>query len=732
MARRVRSRRIEPKFAGAGSHGEAPDGDGRARKSRFRKSEKRRPAGRKSARGRRRRKPILRRLFGGTIYWLFVLCLWAGIAGAGLVAYYAAELPGASEWRVPDRPPNIQIVAVDGQLIGNRGDTGGESVDIALLPAHVTNAVIAIEDRRFRSHFGVDPVGLGRAVARNVFAGGVVQGGSTLTQQLAKNMFLTQERSLRRKVQEVVLALWLETKFSKDEILEMYLNRVYFGNGAYGIDAAARRYFDIEPTELNIGQAAILAGVLPAPSRYAPNRNPEAAQKRAALVLTAMADQGFITAAQAAEFRANPPQAGSFQLSRSGNYIADWVQEVLPFHIGSVEQDIVVETTVDLTLQALAERALAQTLDEEGEKYNVGEGGMVVVDGTGAVRAMVGGRSYADSQFNRAVNAKRQPGSSFKPFVYLTAIEKFGYRPDTIMIDEPVTFDDDWTPKNYDEQYRGPVSLKQALALSVNTVAAQLADQVGPEAVVQTAKRMGINSPLAANPSIALGTSEVTLLEMTGAYAPFSNGGYAVLPFVIQRVRSPQGDVIFERSGSGPTRVISLESVALMNDMLQATVEVGTGSRADIPGWPSGGKTGTSQEFRDAWFIGYTSNLTAGVWVGNDSNAPTERASGANVPAMIWAKFMRDAHTGVPVAQLPGADLVPYLMAQPAPGSQFSGWGAFARAATPEEQAANEARMRNCILNRSPDCARNVAPVVVQPQQPQRERGGFFRRLFGG
>jgi penicillin-binding protein 1A len=732
MARRERSR-IEPKFAGAGAEGLALGPEDRAAAGskgvRPKKGEKRRKAGRRNGRAeKRRRRSLPRRILRNTFYWAVILCLWVGIAGAGLVAYYAAELPGASEWRVPDRPPNIQIVAIDGQLIGNRGDTGGESVSIGVLPPYAPNAVIAIEDRRFRSHFGVDPMGLARAVAENVFAGGVVQGGSTLTQQLAKNMFLTPERSLKRKVQEVVLALWLETKYSKDQILEMYLNRVYFGNGAYGIDAAARRYFDIEPSELTLKQAALLAGVLPAPSRYAPNRNPEAAQQRASLVLAAMAEEGYITDAQATEARQQPVEAASYQLSRSGNYIADWVQDVLPFHVGAVEQDIVVETTVDLNLQDMAERALTETLEEEGEKYNVSEGGMVVVDGTGAVRAMVGGRAYADSQFNRAVDAKRQPGSAFKPFVYLTAIEKLGYRPDTIMLDEPVTFGE-WTPHNYDNQYRGPVPLKQALALSINTVAAQLADQVGPEAVVQAAKRMGINSPLAANPSIALGTSEVTLLELTGAYAPFSNGGYAVLPFVIQRVRTPRGDVLFERSGSGPSRVISLESVALMNDMLQATVETGTGSRADLPGWPTGGKTGTSQSYRDAWFIGYTANLTAGVWVGNDSNEPTKRASGANVPAKIWSKFMVEAHRGVPVAQLPGADLVPYLLAQPAPGSQFQGWG-FAEA-SPAEQADNEARMRNCILNRSADCA--LEAPTAQPQRRDRSGpGGFFRRLFGG
>jgi penicillin-binding protein 1A len=283
-----------------------------------------------------------------------------------------------------------------------------------------------------------------------------------------------------------------------------------------------------------------------------------------------------------------------------------------------------------------------------------------------------------------------------------------------------VTFGN-WSPKNSNGKYRGQVTLKEALALSINTVAAQLADQVGPEAIVQTAKRMGINSPLAANPSIALGTSEVTLLELTGAYAPFANGGYAVAPFVIQRIRTPEGDVLFERSGSGLGRVASIETVALMNDMLAATVEMGTGTRAALPGWPSGGKTGTSQNFRDAWFIGYTANLTAGVWVGNDSNAPTKHASGANLPAMIWSKFMTRAHEGVPVAQLPGSDLVPTLLGQ-APTGQ--GWG-FA-AASPQEQAANEARMREWILNRGSE----------QPQyRPQDERGGpggFFRRLFGG
>jgi penicillin-binding protein 1A len=648
-----------------------------------------------------------------------VLCIWAGIAAAGLVGYYAMQLPGASEWKVPDRPPNVQILAVDGTLIGNRGDTGGEQVRIEQLPPHVPNAVIAIEDRRYRSHFGIDPIGLTRAVAKNFTAGGVVEGGSTLTQQLAKNMFLTPERSLKRKVQEVVLAVWLETKYSKDQILEMYLNRVYFGAGAYGIDAAARRYFDRDASELTLPQAAMLAGLLPAPSTYAPNKNPEAARARAALVLAAMEEQGYITAEDEALARDKPAQAASEHMTRSENYVADWVMDVLPFHLASIEQDVVVETTVDLDLQEDAERALVGTLETEGKTFGASEAALVAVDGTGALRAMVGGRSYAASQFNRAVDAKRQPGSTFKPFVYLTAIERLGLRPDTVRVDQPVTFGK-WSPKNSNDKYRGPVTLTTALAASINTVAAQLAYEVGPQAVVDTARRMGINSPLAPNPSIALGTSEVSLLEITGAYAPFANGGYAVMPFVIQRIRTPDGDVLFERQGSGLGQVASIESVAMINAMLQAAVDSGTATKAAIPGWQVAGKTGTGQDYRDAWFIGYTANLTAGVWVGNDSNAPMKRVYGGTLPAAIWQAFMTKAHEGVPVAQLPGTELMPMLAA--APAEQEGGILGVARAGG-SEAAQNEALMRNRLLNRGSE-------DVVVVQEAPRERRGFFRRLF--
>ena len=705
MAGKKRGDRVEPRFG--------EDGGGLRAEARSAKGSRRKPAkrGRKARRGGG---------FAGTarriFYWGFVAGIWGAIAVAGLVAYYAAELPRMNTWKVPERPPNIQILAVDGTLIGNRGDTGGETVRLSQLPKHVPNAVIAIEDRRFRSHFGVDPLGIIRVAFKNFTAQRVVGGGSTITQQLAKNLFLTPDQTLKRKVQEVVLAVWLETKYTKDEILEMYLNRVYFGAGAYGIDAAARRYFDRDATKLSIGQAAMLAGLLPAPSYYAPNRNPDAARRRAELVLEAMRDAGFITAAQAEAAEKAPAAVASLAMSRSENYVADWIMEVLPYHTGTVDRDIVVETTIDPVLQAAADKALTEGLDTEGKKYGVSQGALVALDGTGAVRAMVGGRSYAKSQFNRAADARRQPGSAFKPFVYLTALQA-GMRPDTIRVDEPKQLGN-WSPDNYSKKYRGPVSLKTALSLSINTIAAELAYELTPEAVVKTARIMGINSPLAPNPSIALGTSEVSLLELTGAYAPFANGGYSAQPYAIQRIRTTQGEVLFERQGSGVAQIISIENVAMMNDMLRATMEVGTGKKAQIEGWPAAGKTGTSQDYRDAWFVGYTANLTAGVWLGNDSNAPTERATGGSLPAIIWSKFMTPAHKGVPVAELPGADILPQLMAQGDPygGRQNGG----------DERAANEQRMREWILNRGSEGRRVFRPV------PARERRGFFQRLFGG
>jgi penicillin-binding protein 1A len=675
-----RAKRVEPRWGGAlaGLHltpEDRPAAPPAGRRGRQRKAAAGKGSGRRAGArsGHRRRRPSSFRLIRRTFYWGTVLALWALIGAIGLVAWYGLQLPHASTWAVPERPPNVRILSASGELIGHRGETAGEAVRLADLPRHLGDAVIAIEDRRFRSHFGLDPVGLARAATRNLMAMRLVEGGSTITQQLAKNLFLTPERSFERKVQELVLALWLEARYSKDAILEMYLNRVYFGAGAYGVDAAARRYYDRPASELTLAQSAVLAGLLRAPSFYAPDRHPDRAAARAATVLAVMAEEGLITPAAARAAAESPARVIREHLGRSENYVADWIMDQLPAYVGAVGQDIVVETTIDLALQRAAERALVEALEAEGERYNVGQGALVAIDGTGAVRALVGGRAYAESQFNRATQARRQPGSAFKPFVYLTALEQ-GLRPDDVRTDGPVAIGN-WRPENYSRDYRGPVTLREALAQSLNTVAARLTAEVGPANVARTAQRLGINSPLNANATIALGTSEVSPLELTAAYASFANGGFAVHPQAISRIRTADGKVIFERAGLGIDRVVSLEHVAQMNDMLRATLERGTGRRAAIPGWPAAGKTGTSQAFRDAWFVGYTANLTAGVWVGNDSGAVTNRAAGSNLPASIWSRFMAEAHRDVPVAALPGSGLAaaPVLAAAPASGAQQDG-----------------------------------------------------------
>jgi penicillin-binding protein 1A len=619
---------------------------------------------RKRTRSARARRGGLGGFLRRVAYWSVVLCIWGGIAGIGVLGYYAAYLPPTSEWKVPQRPPNVRIVAADGTLVANRGDTGGEAVRLEQLPPYLPQAVIAIEDRRFHSHFGLDPIGLARAVFTNLTSGRLVQGGSTLTQQLAKNLFLEPDRTLKRKVQEAVLALWLEANHSKEEILEMYLNRVYLGAGAYGVDAAARRYFDKSARMLSVAEAATLAGLLKAPSRYAPTRNPDLAADRAATVLAAMAEEGYLTEREATDAIAAPMRVVTHHTSASENYVADWVMELLPSYVGGIEQDIVVDTTIDLGLQIMAEDALRRALADEGEKRGVEQGAIVTLDRAGAVKALVGGRDYARSQFNRAVNARRQPGSAFKPFVYLAALER-GLTPNTMRVDEPVRIGK-WAPKNYSKSYRGPVSLTEALSLSLNTVAAKLANEVGPRAIIRSARKLGITSPLQSNLSIALGTSEVTPLEIAAAYVPFSNGGYAIVPHVIRSIRTSDGKLLYARQGDGAGRVIDHSTLSDMNMMMAETLLTGTGRAAQLEGRPAGGKTGTSQDFRDGWFIGYTGTFTTAVWLGNDNNSPTKRATGGSLPAKIWKEVMTAGHQGLAVAGLPGVSDRPLTVAQPA------------------------------------------------------------------
>jgi penicillin-binding protein 1A len=608
-------------------------------------------------------------------YWALVLGLWMLIAAGGVLAWVGAHLPPIQSLEVPKRPPSIEILGADGHVLANRGDMGGAAVPLKELPAYLPAAFIAIEDRRFYSHHGVDPFGIARAVVANVLHRGVSQGGSTLTQQLAKNLFLTQERTVTRKVQELVLALWLERKFSKSQILDLYLNRVYFGAGAYGVEAAAQRYFGKSARQVSLAEAALLAGLVKSPSRLAPTRNPEGAERRAQIVLAAMADAGLITEHMAKVALVEAPRIVKQIAGGSGNYVADWVMDVLNDLIGRVEHDIVVETTIDPVLQAAADKALAEELAQKGEKFAVGQGAIVAMTPQGAVRALVGGRSYAESQFNRAVAAKRQPGSAFKPFVYLTALER-GLNPDTVRDDRPLAIKG-WKPENYGHEYFGPVTLTRALAQSLNTVSVRLTLEVGPAAVVRTAHRLGIASKLEPNASIALGTSEVSVMELVAAYAPFANGGGGVTPHVVERVRKPDGRVLYRSHAADLGPVVDERHVAMMNQMMQETIASGTARKAELPGWQAAGKTGTSQDFRDAWFIGYTAHLVTGVWLGNDDSSPTRKTTGGGLPVEIWSRFMKAAHQRVAPAALPGhssgwPNLWPTPPA-PVPGPQVRG-----------------------------------------------------------
>jgi len=546
----------------------------------------------------------------------------------------------------------VLILGDNGATLTTRGEMGGAAVPLSELPDYVPNAFVAIEDRRFYSHHGIDPLGIARALVADVVRHGASQGGSTITQQLAKNLFLTQERTVTRKLQEIVLALWLEHKFSKAQILELYLNRVYFGSGAYGIEAAGQRYFGKSARQLTLAEAAMLAGLVQAPSRLAPNHNPDGAKRRAAIVIADMTELKMIGGAASRQALAHPARAVKPPAAGSVNYVADWVMDAVNDLIGNIDQDIVVETTIDPALQGAAEHALVDTLNQRGDKFDITQGALVAMTPDGVVRALVGGRDYGESQFNRAIDAKRQPGSAFKPFVYLTALEH-GLTPDSVREDAPISVKG-WRPENFERQYLGPVTLRQALADSLNTVSVRLTLEFGPQSVVRTAYRLGIASMLEPNASIALGTSEVTPLELVSAYATFANGGLAVSPHVIERIRSTDGKALYDRTQQQLGRIVDIRYVGMMNAMMHETLVSGTARGASLPGWQAAGKTGTSQDFRDAWFIGYTSRLVTGVWLGNDDNSPTKKAVGGGLPVEIWGHFMRAALAGTAPATLPG------------------------------------------------------------------------------
>jgi penicillin-binding protein 1A len=700
--------RREPRFDGEGAQGDAFDRG-------FSAGE--RPGARGPRRGKARRNPGRggRSWFGRLFYWGFVLGVWAVIGVIGVIAFHAMKLPPIDKLTVPKRPPNIAILASDGTLLANRGETGGSNVAIGELPPYLPQAFIAIEDRRFRQHIGIDPLGIGRAVVRNI-TGGRLEGGSTLTQQLAKNLFLTQERTASRKIQEAILAVWLERNYAKDQILELYMNRVYFGAGAYGVESAAQRYFGKSARAVSVSEAAVLAGIVQSPSRFAPNRHPERAADRAAMVVAAMAREGFIRDSEAKLALAAPARARRQGGAGSVNYAADHIADVIDDFVGAIDQDIVVSTTLDAGLQRLAERALVEELDAKGGKLGVEQGAVVSLSPNGAIRALVGGRNYSESQFNRAVAAKRQPGSAFKPFVYLVAVEN-GLTPDTTVQDAPISIKG-WRPENYSREYFGEVTLQKALAMSLNTPVVRLIQEVGPRAVVRTAQRLGISSALQANASLALGTSEVTPLELTAAYAAFANGGTAVVPHVILSVKTATGTVLYQRKPLDLGRAIDPAHVAMMNQMLRETLISGTARKAELPGWPAAGKTGTTQEHRDAWFVGYTGHLVTTVWVGNDEGEAMKKVTGSGLPAEIWNRVMRESHQGLAVVGLPGLGWRGGAPARPAAGvpvAQSTARGA-RQPPAPVSSDGNESQLR----------------FIEQQQGPTREERSLLQRLIGG
>jgi penicillin-binding protein 1A len=618
------------------------------------------------------RRELLRRL----VKLGLLLFLWTAIIGGGALAYFAFTLPDTNQLTVAERRPSVTVLAADGSTIATFGDLFGQPLTLKEMSPWLPKAVVATEDRRFYSHFGIDPIGLARAIFTDARSGHFVQGGSTITQQLAKNVFLTPEHSLSRKVREALLALWLEHRFSKDQILEIYLNRVYLGAGTFGVDAAAHRYFGKSAAKLNLYESAVIAGLLKAPTRFNPTRDKEAAAGRAAQVLGLMVETGAIDQPAAAAAEKSGVELNAVQVARPGTrYFADWVADQVRDFAGTADRDLTVRTTLDSRMQGAAEAVIADVLTHHAMKDVVSQGALVAMATDGAVRAMVGGRDYNESQFNRATQAQRQPGSAFKPFVYLAGIEA-GLRPDDRFVDGPIQIGN-WRPHNYTNRYLGEMTVAEGLAQSVNTIAVQVAQRAGIANVIAVANRLGITSELARDASIALGTNEVNLLELVSAYAPFANGGNGVLAYGIVEIRDSAGKTIYSRTGNGPGQVIPPDEVGVMNEMLEGVIGHGTGKAAALPR-PAAGKTGTTQDYKDAWFIGYTADLVAGVWLGNDDNTPMDKVTGGSLPAPVWKSFMLAATQGMPARPLPGGGLeqaaaTPATATQPTPLVQFFG-----------------------------------------------------------
>ncbi|HEY8615924.1 PBP1A family penicillin-binding protein [Phenylobacterium sp.] len=601
---------------------------------------------------------------------MFALLASASVLVAG-PTIAAPELPALPPIR---REAQITYLDRTGQVIGVRGGRYAPPVDLARLPAHVPAAFVAIEDRRFWEHTGFDPRGIARAVVVAASEGRARQGASTITQQLARNLYLTQDRTIERKATELLYAVQLERTYSKKQILGLYLSRVYFGSGAYGIEAAAQRYFNKPAAKLTIMESAMLAGIMKSPVNYHPVEEPEANLARARLVLDAMVETGAITPAQRTQALAAPPKVWKSAPNDAAQYFLDWLDGETRKLTGGLKQDIVVETTLDAQLERTAATAVRRAAAAAPQL----QGAVVTIDGAGRVRAMVGGTDYAKAPYNRAATAKRQAGSAWKPFVYLTALEA-GWKPDDPVVDEPVTIAN-WSPRNYDEGFLGPITLERAVASSTNTVAARIADMVGRQNVAATARRLGVASQVNTDPAMALGTTLVTPLEMTQAYAVFSNGGSRVQAYGIERIRGAGGKLLYQRKPPSWTPVVQNPALSHLNRVLRAVIASGTGAKAQIAGHDVAGKTGTTSDYKDAWFCGYTGGLAACSWLGRDDNAPMGRITGGGAPAELWRTVMSSAVKRLPV------QAIPYGRPAPAPPLAPT-----AIAAAPEEPDEEEA-----------------------------------------
>jgi penicillin-binding protein 1A len=616
------------------------------------------------------RHPVLRRWGLRALWGIGCPAYMAAIAGYAWIGWAGLDLPDRSQLWAEEPAPSITVLDRHARVIARLGGTETLPVNIDTYPAHVVEALVAIEDKRFYHHPGFDVIALARAAQLNMKAGHVVQGGSTLTQQLAKNIFLTREQTLKRKTQEVLLALWLESRYSKKEILQLYLTRVYFGGGTVGIETGAQRFFDKPAKQLNVGEAALLAGLLKAPDRLNPVKNKKASARRTGLVLNQLYKQNYITEPQYQAALAAPIEIEPVAVKAvaSAGYFSDWILSEMDKRIGPPRTDIIVHTSLDLDAQKAAQAAVtAELATPYARKRNAQQAALIALDGAGAVRAMVGGVDYQHSTYNRAVRAKRQPGSAFKPFVYLGAMER-GFSPWDMIVDEPIDIDG-WQPGNFSHKFKGSVTLETALALSLNTVAVRLGENIGRESVVSTAGKMGL-SGLKPYASLSLGAQEIPLINLSSAYVPFANWGYKVEAYGLEAIYSTDGQMIYEREILPKVQVLNSDVLGKMNVMLKTTVARGTGRAARISGQDIGGKTGTTNDYRDAWFVGYVADYVAGVWVGNDDNSKMARVTGGTIPARIWQKFMAETlkdhvPTALPLAYKPGE--TPRLTAPAAP-----------------------------------------------------------------